>query len=69
MGDHVYKITEIVGSSTTSLEDAIAKAVATASGTKRNLEWFEIKEIRGHIVDGAVGHYQVVVRLGFRYEP
>lgn len=68
MSDHVYSVTEIIGSSKTSIEDAISNAIATASRTLRNLEWFEITEMRGHIVDGAVGHYQVAVKLGFRYE-
>lgn len=66
--NHTYAITELAGSSERSLEDAIAGAVATASKTLRNLEWFEVKEIRGHIAGDKVGHYQVVLRLGFRYE-
>ncbi|MEX2616539.1 MAG: dodecin [Alphaproteobacteria bacterium] len=68
MDDNVYAVTEVVGSSQTSVEDAIKNAVATASKTLRNVEWFEIGATRGHIVDGAVAHYQVYVRLGFRYE-
>lgn len=65
---HVYGITEVVGSSTTGLEDAIETAVATAANTLRNLEWFEVGQIRGHIEDGKVRHYQVHLRLGFHYE-
>ncbi|MFE0754059.1 dodecin [Inquilinus sp. NPDC058860] len=65
---HTYAITELAGSSERSLEDAIQGAIATASKTLRNLEWFEVKEIRGHIEGDRVGHYQVVLRLGFRYE-
>ncbi len=68
MSDNVYAITEVVGSSVDSIEDAIDNAVATAAQTLRNLEWFEIGQIRGHIVDGQVEHYQVYVRLGLRYE-
>jgi hypothetical protein len=66
--DHVYAVTEVVGSSRDSIEDAISNAIATASESLRNLEWFEVNETRGHIVDGKVGHYQVRIRLGFRYE-
>jgi hypothetical protein len=65
---NTYAITELAGSSERSLEDAIQGAIATASKTLRNLEWFEVKEIRGHIEGDRVGHYQVVLRLGFRYE-
>jgi dodecin len=68
MPDHVYSITEIAGSSSTSLDDAIRNAVSTASHTLRNLEWFEVTEIRGHIANGQVGHYQVQLKLGLRYE-
>jgi len=68
MSDNVYAITQIVGSSASSIEDAINNAVSTASASLRNLEWFEVSEIRGHIVDGKVGHFQVGLKLGFRYE-
>lgn len=66
--DHTYAVTEIVGSSQSSIEDAINGALATARESIRHLDWFEVKEIRGHIEDGKVGHYQVVMKLGFRYE-
>ncbi len=56
MNDHVYSITELVGSSKKSVEDAITKAVATAAKTLRNLDWFEVIETRGHIEDGQVAH-------------
>jgi len=69
MADHVYSITEIAGSSTISLDDAIKKGVAVAATSLRNLEWFEVTQIRGHVVDGAVKHYQVQMKLGLRYEP
>ncbi|GAB4393957.1 MAG: dodecin family protein [Kiloniellaceae bacterium] len=68
MSDHVYSVTEVYGSSGDSLDGAIKNAIGTASKSLRNLEWFEVTEIRGHIVDGGVGHYQVGVKLGFRYE-
>jgi len=66
MGDHVYKKTEIVGSSTSSIEDAIEKAIARASSTLKHVDWFEVTETRGHVVDGKVGHYQVTLKVGFR---
>ena len=67
--ERVYPVTEIYGSSTDSIDDAIRNAVATASETIRNLEWFEVTEIRGHIGEnGDVAHFQVGVKLGFRLE-
>lgn len=68
MSDHVYSKTEVVGSSKTSIDDAIRNAVRTASKSVRNTEWFEVSELRGHIVDGDVGHFQVTLKIGFRYE-
>jgi len=65
---HTYGITEVVGSSPTSIDDAISTAVARASTTVRELDWFEVTEIRGHLVDGAVAHYQVGLKIGFRLE-
>lgn len=65
---HTYKKVEIVGSSTTTIEDAIQNALAEASKSIKNLEWFEVTETRGHIVDGKVGHYQVTLKVGFRIE-
>lgn len=65
MSDNVYKIIEIVGSSETSIEDAIDKAVARASQTIREIRWFEVKETRGHVENGRVAHYQVTLRIGF----
>ena len=67
-GEHVYRKTEIVGSSTTSLSDAIETAVARAAKTLRHIEWFEVSEIRGHVQDGKVAHYQVGLKLGFRLD-
>lgn len=68
MTDNVYSVTEVVGSSSDSLEEAIRNAVRTAGGTLRNLEWFEVSEIRGHIENNDVAHFQVGLKLGFRYE-
>ena len=68
MSDHIYKKVELVGSSSKSIEDAIQNAVAKASKSLHNLDWFEVTETRGHIVDGKVGHYQVVMKVGFRIE-
>ena len=68
MPDNVYRVTEIYGSSEKSIEDAINKAISTASQTIRHVEWFEVSEIRGHIEGDKVGHFQVGVKLGFRYE-
>ncbi len=68
MSDHVYSISEIVGSSTESVDDAIRKAVRSMSSTKRNVEWFTTEEIRGHIVDGEVAHFQVTLKVGFRLD-
>jgi flavin-binding protein dodecin len=65
MSDNVYKIIEIVGSSPTSIEDAIEKAVTRASSTLHDIRWFEVKETRGHVEEGRVAHYQVTLRIGF----
>jgi len=68
MTDHAYSVTEIVGSSSKSVDAAIRNAVKTASGSLRQLEWFEVTQIRGHIDDGDVAHFQVMLKIGFRYE-
>jgi len=65
MSDHVYKVVELVGSSPKSIEDAVDVAVGRADETLRNLRWFEILQIRGHVEDGNVRHYQVVLKAGF----
>jgi dodecin len=65
MEDHVYKIIELASSSNESLEDAIRKGVSRAGETLDNLRWFEVKEMRGHIENGQVAHFQVVLRIGF----
>ena len=68
MSDHVYKKTEIVGSSKTSIEDAIERAIERANKTINHVEWFEVVDTRGHIVDGKVAHYQVTLKIGFRLD-
>ena len=68
MSDHVYRLSEIVGSSPTSVDDAIRTAVKKASQTVRNIEWFQTSEIRGQVVDGDVAYYQVTMKIGFRVE-
>ena len=68
MTDHVYAISEIVGSSPEGLEPAIRNAVGRANKTLRNLDWFEVTNIRGHLRDGEVGHFQVTLKVGFRLE-
>ena len=65
MSEHVYKIVELVGSSTDGIEAAIENAVERAAKTVRNLRWFEVSEVRGHIEDGRVHHYQVKLKVGF----
>ena len=68
MSDHVYKSVEITGSSTDGVTEAIDRAVGKASETLRNLDWFEVVNLRGHIEDGRVSHYQVTLKIGFRLE-
>jgi flavin-binding protein dodecin len=65
MSDHVYKKIELVGSSPTSIEDAVTNALARAGKTVRNMRWFEVKETRGYIEDGKLNHWQVTVNVGF----
>lgn len=68
MSNHVYAVTEVVGSSTTSIEEAMEAAVSTASQSLRHLDWFEVVEIRGQLENDKIAHYQVAMKLGFRYE-
>lgn len=69
MSSDVYSVSEIVGSSTDSIEEAIENALARARKTLRNLDWFEVTEVRGHLGgDGSVAHYQVTLKLGFKME-
>src|SRR5690606_6051431 len=68
MSNHVYKQIELTGSSTTSIEDAVSTAIAKASETVRNIQWFNVVETRGHVVDGKVAHWQVTLNIGFTLE-
>lgn len=65
MSDHIYKKVELVGSSPTSIEEAVSNAIARASKTLRNLRWLEVVETRGHIQGGKIDHWQVTVKVGF----
>lgn len=65
MPDHIYKSIELTGSSTSSIEEAVDKAIARASKTIHHLRWFQINEIRGAIDDNAVSHWQVIMKVGF----
>ncbi len=66
MSDHVYKKITLVGSSSTSTDDAIRNAIARAGETVSHMNWFEVKETRGHIENGQVAHWQVTIEIGFR---
>lgn len=68
MSEHVYKIVELVGSSTQGTDKAIQNAVDRAAKTLRNLDWFEVVETRGHLDNGKVAHWQVKIKIGFRME-
>lgn len=63
---HTYHKVEIVGSSKNSIEEAINNAITQCGKTNSNLDWFEVTETRGHIVDGRVGHFQVTLKIGYR---
>jgi dodecin len=68
MSDHTYRVTEIVGTSPESVEQAIRNGIARANQTLRNLDWFETTEIRGHLADGEIKHFQVTLKVGFRLD-
>ncbi len=68
MADHIYKHTELTGSSPESIEKAIQNAVVRASKTIRNMRWFQVIDQRGHIEDGKVSHWQVTIKIGFTLE-
>ena len=65
MSDHIYKIVQLVGSSPSSVEDAIQNAIARASKSLKHLRWFEVLETRGQVEGGKVSHYQVTLKVGF----
>ena len=66
--DNVYKILELAGSSAKSVDDAIQTAITKASATVRNIRWFEVIQVRGHVDGGQVAHYQVLLKVGFTLE-
>lgn len=66
MSEHTYKVIELVGSSASGTDDAIRNAIAKAALSVKNMDWFEVVETRGHIVNGQVGHFQVTLKVGFR---
>jgi dodecin len=68
MTDNVYSVSEIVGTSPEGVDAAIRNAIQRAGRTLRNLDWFEVAEVRGHIVDGDIEHFQVRLKVGFRLE-
>ena len=68
MADHIYRIAEIVGTSPDGVDAAIRNAVGRASQTLRNIDWFEMTEVRGHLADGQVADWQVTVKIGFRLD-
>lgn len=68
MTDRTYALSEIVGTSSESVDDAVRNGISRASRTIRHLDWFEVTDIRGHIRDGEVRHFQVTMKVGFRLE-
>jgi flavin-binding protein dodecin len=65
MNNHVYKMLELTGSSTTTIEDAVQNAIGKAAKTVHNMQWFEVTETRGHIKDGKIAYWQVTLKIGF----
>lgn len=68
MADNIYRVTEIVGSSADGVDDAIRKGVRRAAQTLRDVDWFEVTEVRGHVENGEVAHFQVGLKVGFKLE-
>jgi dodecin len=68
MSNHTYRVTEIVGTSHEGIDDAIRNGISRAAETLRGLDWFEVTQVRGHIVDGDIEHYQVGLKVGFRLD-
>ncbi|MGH8970145.1 MAG: dodecin [Actinomycetes bacterium] len=68
MSNRTYRVTEIVGTSDVGVDEAVRNGIARAAETLRHLDWFEVTQVRGHIVDGRVEHYQVGMKIGFRLE-
>jgi flavin-binding protein dodecin len=68
MADHIYRVTELVGTSPDSVDQAIRNGLSRAATTLRNLDWFEVTEIRGQVSEGSPEHFQVTMKVGFRLE-
>jgi dodecin len=68
LSDNVYRVTEIVGTSTESTDAAVRNAIKRASESLRHLDWFEVTQVRGHIENGALGHFQVTLKVGFKLD-
>ncbi|MGW5342045.1 dodecin [Streptomyces sp. HUAS TT3] len=68
MSNHTYRVTEIVGTSTEGIDQAIRNGIGRASQTLRNLDWFEVTQVRGHLEEGRIAHYQVGLKVGFRLD-
>ncbi len=68
MTSHTYKLVELVGSSPSSSDDAIRNALAKAQATIKHIDWYQVLESRGHVVDGRIAHFQVTLKVGFRIE-
>jgi hypothetical protein len=68
VNENTYRVTEIVGTSGNTIDEAIENGVTRAAQTLRNLDWFEVTQVRGHIVDGRVQHFQVGLKVGFRLD-
>ncbi|HEX4884086.1 MAG TPA: dodecin [Casimicrobiaceae bacterium] len=68
MSEHTYKLIELAGSSPDSIDAAIRNAIAKAGATVKHMDWFQVTETRGHIAEGKVAHFQVVLKVGFRIE-
>jgi flavin-binding protein dodecin len=68
MSNHVYHVTEVVGTSPNSIDEAIRTAIDRSAKTLRNLDWFETTQIRGYLDEGRIQHYQVTLKVGFRLE-
>ena len=68
MSAKTYKLVELVGSSPNGTDEAIRNAIAKASATIKNIDWFEVVETRGHVENNAIAHYQVTLKVGFRIE-
>jgi flavin-binding protein dodecin len=68
LSNHTYSISEIVGTSEEGVDAAVRNGIAEASKTLRNLDWFEVKEVRGHLADGKIADWQVTIKIGFRLE-